>query len=98
MLTHETFASRFQRPLFGMVHLAALPSAPAFGGSIDAVSDAALADARALRDGGCDGMVFENFGDGPFFKERVEAARYAVRAEKHYAKWVQEQKRLGEGG
>jgi len=61
-----------------MVHLAALPSAPAFGGSIDAVSDAALADARALRDGGCDGMVFENFGDGPFFKERVEAATVAA--------------------
>jgi len=72
------FASRFGRPLFGMVHLAPLPGAPAFGGSIDAVIDAALADARALRDGGCDGMVFENFGDRPFFKERVEGATVAA--------------------
>ena len=73
-----TFVSRFGRPIFGMVHLAPLPSAPAFGGSIDAVIDAALSDARALRDGGCDGMVFENYGDRPFFKERVEAATVAA--------------------
>jgi membrane complex biogenesis BtpA family protein len=68
----------FGRPLFGMVHLAPLPGAPTFGGSLDAVIDAALADARALREGGCDGMVFENFGDRPFFKECVEAATVAA--------------------
>jgi len=61
----------FGRPLFGMVHLASLPGAPRFGGSLSAVIEAALADARALREGGCDGMVFENFGDRPFFKESV---------------------------
>ena len=65
------FASRFQRPLFGMVHLAPLPGAPRFGGSMEAVIEAALADARALRDGGCDGLVFENFGDRPFFRDAV---------------------------
>jgi predicted TIM-barrel enzyme len=27
------FASRFKRPLFGMVHLAPLPGAPRFGGT-----------------------------------------------------------------
>src|SRR5436305_9160046 len=66
------------RPLFGMVHLAPLPGAPLFGGSLDAVIDAALADARALRDGGADGLVFENFGDRPFFKDRVEARTVAA--------------------
>ena len=71
MLTRESFASRFKRPLFGMVHLSPLPGAPLFGGSLDAVIDAALADAHALAEGGCDGMVFENFGDRPFFKESV---------------------------
>src|SRR5881227_4051911 len=67
-----------RRPLFGMVHLAPLPGAPLFGGSLDAVIDAALADARALREGGCDGMLFENFGDRPFFKEGVEARTVAA--------------------
>jgi len=65
------FASRFNRPLFGMVHLEPLPGAALYGGSMEAVIDAALADARALLEGGCDGMVFENFGDRPFFKDHV---------------------------
>ena len=73
MLTRHLFASRFGRPLFGMIHLAALPGAPLFGGSLEAVIDAALADARALGEGGCDGMLFENFGDRPFFKDSVPA-------------------------
>jgi membrane complex biogenesis BtpA family protein len=51
-----------------MVHLRALPGAPLFEGSIDRVIDAALADARGLVDGGCDAVVFENFGDRPFHK------------------------------
>jgi membrane complex biogenesis BtpA family protein len=54
-----------------MVHLAPLPGAPLFGGSIDAVIESALGDARAIRDGGADGIAFENFGDRPFAKGRV---------------------------
>ena len=66
-MTRKEFKARFgDRPLFGMVHLRALPGAPLFGGSIDDVVAAALADARALADGGCDAIVFENFGDRPF--------------------------------
>ncbi len=51
-----------------MVHLRALPGAPLFGGSIDAVIEAATADANALAAGACDGAVFENFSDRPFLK------------------------------
>lgn len=51
-----------------MVHVQALPGAPMYGGSMQAVIDAALVDARALADGGCSGLVFENFGDRPFGK------------------------------
>lgn len=67
MLSRDQFARAFgDRAVFGMVHLRALPGAPQFGGSIDAVIEAALADARALA--AFDGIVFENFGDRPFFK------------------------------
>ena len=52
-----------------MVHLAALPGAPSFAGSIDDVVKAAAADAKALAKGGCSGIAFENFGDRPFFKK-----------------------------
>jgi membrane complex biogenesis BtpA family protein len=79
MLTREKFASTFgRRAVFGMVHLAPLPGAPTFGGSIDEVIDAALRDAKAISDGGAAGIVFENFGDRPFFKTRVEAITIAA--------------------
>lgn len=78
MLTRTAFASRFaRRAVFGMVHLHALPGAPLFR-SVDEVIDAALADARAIRDGGCDGLAIENFGDRPFTRGRVEAETVAA--------------------
>lgn len=56
-------------PIIGMIHLLPLPGAPRFaGGSLAPVLDAALADARALRDGGVDGLMVENHGDLPFSK------------------------------
>jgi membrane complex biogenesis BtpA family protein len=79
MLTREAFASRFgDHPVFGMVHLHPLPGAPLYGGSMDAVIDAALADARAICDGGAAGIVFENFGDRPFVKNRAGAETIAA--------------------
>jgi membrane complex biogenesis BtpA family protein len=54
-------------PIIGMIHLPPLPGAPRFaGGSLAPVLEAALADARALRDGGVDGLIVENHGDLPF--------------------------------
>ncbi|HEX6158924.1 MAG TPA: BtpA/SgcQ family protein [Thermoanaerobaculia bacterium] len=78
MLTRGTFASTFaRRAVFGMIHLLPLPGAPLFV-SIEEVLDAALRDARAISDGGADGLVFENFGDRPFTKGRVEAETVAA--------------------
>lgn len=78
MLTTATFTSRFgRRAVFGMVHLLPLPGAPLFT-SLDEVLAAALRDARAIAEGGGDGIVFENFGDRPFTKGRVEAETVAA--------------------
>lgn len=78
MLTRTAFASVFaRRAVFGMIHLDALPGAPLFT-SLDSVIAHALADARAIRDGGCDGFVIENFGDRPFTRARVEAETIAA--------------------
>jgi membrane complex biogenesis BtpA family protein len=51
-----------------MVHLKALPGAPAFDGSLEAVIAAALSDAGSIMSGGFAGVLFENFGDRPFYK------------------------------
>lgn len=78
MLDRSAFASRFgERAVFGMVHLDPLPGAPLFA-SMDAVLERALADARAISEGGCDGLVVENFGDRPFTRGRVEAETVAA--------------------
>jgi membrane complex biogenesis BtpA family protein len=79
MLTRQSFADRFGcKAVLGMVHLRPLPGAPLFGESLDAVIDAALADARAIVDGGGDGILFENFGDRPFRKAGVAAITIAA--------------------
>ncbi len=61
------------KPVIGMLHLPALPGSPRFGGDRGAVRDAVLRDAEALAAGGVDGLMMENFGDTPFFKDRVPA-------------------------
>ena len=59
------------RVLLGVVHLPPLPGSPDYGGSMESVIEHALADARALEEGGLDGAVVENFADTPFFPDSV---------------------------
>jgi len=78
VLDRTGFAARFaERAIFGMVHLRALPGAPAFT-SMQDVLDRAVSDARAIAAGGCDGFVIENFGDRPFTRGRAEAETVAA--------------------
>jgi membrane complex biogenesis BtpA family protein len=64
--------------LIGMIHLAALPGAPHYGGDFAAVIDDAVADARSLETAGFDGLMIENFGDVPFFADEVPKATVAA--------------------
>ncbi|HVS08309.1 MAG TPA: BtpA/SgcQ family protein, partial [Planctomycetota bacterium] len=55
---------RGARPfLVGVVHLAATPGAPRYGGEVGTLLERATADARALAGGGCDALLVENLGD-----------------------------------
>jgi uncharacterized protein len=69
---------RFERTVIGMVHLPPLPGSPRWDGSMARVVAAALADARALVEGGADAVLVENFGDAPFTPGRVEPATVAA--------------------
>lgn len=69
--------------LVGVVHLLPLPGSP--GASRGAVTmqqvlEAAERDATALAQGGVDGLIVENFGDAPFFAERVPPETVAAMA------------------
>ena len=67
------------RPIIGMVHLRALPGAPAHAG-MHAVLERALEDAGALTRGGVHAIIVENFGDAPFFPDVVPAETIAAMA------------------
>jgi len=68
------------KAIVGMVHLEPLPGSPRWAGSMNEVTRAALADARALAEGGVDAILVENFGDVPFWPGRVDPACVAAMA------------------
>jgi hypothetical protein len=68
------------RVLIGMVHLGPLPGSPGYLGSMAEVIRRAVEDALALESGGLDGAVVENFGDTPFYPERVPPETVAAMA------------------
>src|SRR5213596_1467230 len=69
---------RLDRTIIGMVHLPPLPGSPRWDGAMARVVASALADARALIEGGVDALLVENFGDAPFTPGRVEPATVAA--------------------
>ena len=74
-----------QRPLLlGMVHLQPLPGAPRHrpgrGRQRPRWLAEAIVDARTLAEAGFDGVVVENFGDAPFYKDCVPPVTVASMA------------------
>src|SRR5439155_18470378 len=59
--------------VIGMLHLPALPGAPLFRGTMDSIREGLLRDADVLAEGGVHGLMMENFGDVPFYPDRVPA-------------------------
>jgi len=57
--------------LVGVIHLPALPGAPRAATDALAIAEHAAGDARVLEAAGYDLALVENFGDAPFFAERV---------------------------
>jgi uncharacterized protein len=60
-----------RKPVVGMLHAPALPGSPQNKLDFNAIIDWVLADAEALVGGGVDGLMLENFGDVPFYPQRV---------------------------
>lgn len=79
-MDRQTWADWMDVPLWGMVHLAPLPGSPRADGGVDRALTRALADAEALVEAGYHGIVVENFGDLPFYPERIPAVTVACMA------------------
>jgi len=56
-----------------MLHVPALPGSPQNSFDLDAIIEWVLKDARMLASGGINGLIIENFGDVPFYPQRVPA-------------------------
>ena len=76
-MLHPDWNSR-KCPLIGMLHAPALPGSPDFQGDFAAIRHSILRDAETLLDGGVDGLMLENFGDSPFYPDRVPAITVAA--------------------
>lgn len=72
------FSITHRWPLIGMLHLPPLPGSFRAGKSLDEIVQHTLADARMLAEQGFDGLLLENFGDSPFYPERVPAITVAA--------------------
>jgi membrane complex biogenesis BtpA family protein len=59
------------RPVIGMLHAPPLPGSPNYAGDWAGVVGHVLDDCEALIAGGVHGIMLENFGDAPFFPDRV---------------------------
>jgi uncharacterized protein len=59
------------RPVIGMLHAPPLPGSPRYAGDWPGVVQHVLDDCEALIAGGVHGLMLENFGDAPFFPDRV---------------------------
>jgi len=64
--------------LIGVIHLPPLPGSPRYGGRLDALVDGVSRDAEALNAAAFDGVIIENFGDTPFFPDRVPPVTVAT--------------------
>jgi len=76
-----------KKPVIGMVHLLPLPGAPGYMGyGMGTILDHARRDARALLEGGVDGLMVENMWDLPYYvgsdvrPESMTAQAVAARA------------------
>jgi membrane complex biogenesis BtpA family protein len=66
------------KPILGMIHLPALPTAPAHDRRMEELIAFARAEASVLESAGLDGAVVENAGDAPFFRGRVPPVTVAA--------------------
>ena len=60
-----------RKPILGMIHLPALPAAPCSTMPLDELVVFALEELERLESAGIDGVIVENVGDTPFFREGV---------------------------
>jgi len=60
------------KPVIGMVHLAPLIGSYRYGGDDEAIRTKAVNDALSFERAGMDGIIVENYGDAPYYAQKVK--------------------------
>lgn len=74
------FINRNKKTLIACIHLAPLPGAPLYRGSMAEVIDTACKEAELYEKAGVDALIVENFNDIPFYPDRVPDETVAAMA------------------
>ncbi len=69
--------SKNSKLIIGMLHAPALPGSPSYQGEWNKILPFILKDAESLAKGGVDALMIENYGDLPFFPDRVPSETVA---------------------
>lgn len=69
-----------RKPIFGMLHMPALPTAPDNRLTMDELIGFARAETQKLERAGLDAVIVENVGDAPFFRDAVPPTTVAAMA------------------
>ncbi|NBX76488.1 MAG: phosphorybosylanthranilate isomerase [Proteobacteria bacterium] len=69
--------SKNPKPIIGMLHAPALPGSPRYEGDWSSILSFVLKDAETLAKGGVDALIIENYGDLPFFPDKVPSETVA---------------------
>jgi hypothetical protein len=88
-VTEDLFNTR--KPVVGVIQVGALPGTPASTLGVEALTELAVREAAAYRDGGVDGLMVENMHDVPYLRgsvgpEVVAAMAVVARAVKSEAR------------
>src|SRR5215510_8851243 len=59
------------KPIIGVIHVGALPGAPANTHAVGEIIAQAVREATIYRDGGVDGVIIENMHDTPYLRGSV---------------------------
>jgi membrane complex biogenesis BtpA family protein len=60
-----------QKPVVGVIHVGALPGTPASALTVEELTELAVREAAAYREGGVDGLMVENMHDVPYLRGGV---------------------------
>lgn len=76
MIFKEIF--KVDKPIIGDIHLLPLPGSPKHNNSLEEILERAISEAKIYTEGGINGIIVENYGDVPYYPDKVGSETVAA--------------------